>query len=305
MTDKKNNMAKEYTYEYHAVGNKMEGAGVNFDYVFGFAYDKILYTGQTKYQKIELFDTPLFGKMLKLDGQFQTSEKDEFFYHEMQVHVPMCAHPKPEKVLIIGAGDGGILKNVLMHKIVKKAVMVEIDAGVVEFSMKYLKSICGNAFKDKRAQVIIGDGKKFAEETQDKFDVIILDLTDPIGPSKALYTKEFYKKLSGLLNKNGILQLHIELCITRPKITQQVQANLASIFKYSMPSTCYVPLYGTLMAFCTNSQDVDATKVTAAMVEKRLKERGVNDLKMLNGEFYAAVFKLPNFLKKLFYGTKK
>ncbi len=293
-------MPKEYTYEYHAVGDKMEGANVPFDYVFGFAYNKILYTGQTKFQKIELFDTPLFGKMLKLDGQFQTSEKDEFFYHEMQVHVPMCSHPKPEKVLIIGAGDGGILKNVLMHKTVKKAVMVEIDAGVVEFSMKYLTAVCGNAFKDKRAQVIIGDGKKFVEETKDKFDVIILDLTDPIGPSKALYTREFYQKLSGLLNKNGLLQLHDELVITRPKISKQVYDSLASVFKHVKPSTNYVPLYGTLMAFCTCSQDVDASKIKASEAEKRLRARGVNNLKMYNGEWHEAVFKLPNYLKKLY-----
>jgi len=293
-------MSKEYTYEYHAVGDKMEGANVPFDYVFGFAYNKILYTGQTKFQKIELFDTPLFGKMLKLDGQFQTSEKDEFFYHEMQVHVPMCAHPKPEKVLIIGAGDGGILRNVLMHKTVKKAVMVEIDAGVVEFSMKYLTAVCGNAFKDKRAHVIIGDGKKFVEETQDKFDVIILDLTDPIGPSKALYTREFYRKLSGLLNKNGILQLHDELVITRPKISKQVFDSLSSAFKYVKPSTNYVPLYGTLMAFCTCSDNIDASQVKSGAVEKRLKERGVKNLKMYNGDWHEAVFKLPNYLKKLY-----
>ena len=293
-------MSKEYTYEYHAVGDKMEGANVPFDYVFGFAYNKILYTGQTKFQKIELFDTPLFGKMLKLDGQFQTSEKDEFFYHEMQVHIPMCSHPKPEKVLIVGAGDGGILRNVLMHKTVKKAVMVEIDAGVVEFSMKYLTSICGDAFKDKRAQVIIGDGKKFVEETQDKFDVIILDLTDPIGPSKALYTREFYRKLSGILNKNGILQLHDELIITRPKISKQIYDSLKSVFKYTAPSANYVPLYGGLMAYCTNSQDIDAAKIDAKTVEKRLNARGVKNLKLYNGDWHEAVFKLPNFLKKLY-----
>lgn len=296
-------MAKEYTYEYHAVGNKMEGEGVKFDYVYGFAFNKVLYTGQTKFQKIELYDTPLFGKLLKLDGQFQTSEKDEHFYHEVQVHVPLCAHPKPENVLIIGAGDGGILKNVLMHKTVKKAVMVEIDSGVVEFSMKYLQSVCGKAFKDKRAHVIIGDGKKFVEETQDKFDVIILDLTDPLGPSKALYTKEFYQSLKKLLNKNGIVQLHIELCVTRPQISKMVYDRLASVFKYSVPSASYVPLYGGLMAFATNSDSIDAGKTDPKLIEKRLSERGVKNLKLYNGEFHSGIFKLPNFLKKL-YGRR-
>lgn len=249
-----------------------------------------------------MFDTPLFGKLLKLDGQFQTSEKDEFFYHEMQVHVPMCSHPRPEKVLIIGAGDGGILKNVLMYKTVKKAVMVEIDAGVVEFSMKYLQSVCGNAFKDKRAQVIIGDGKRFVDKTADKFDVIILDLTDPLGPSKALYTKEFYQKLSKLLNKKGIMQLHIEMCVPHMQISKLIHDRLASVFKYAKPSASYVPLYGGLMAFCTNSQDIDVSKINPKLVEKRLKERGIKNLKLYNGEFHSGVFKLPNFLKKMYGG---
>ncbi len=293
-------MAKEYTQEYHAVGNKMEGENVRFDYVYGFAYNKVLYTGQTEFQKIELFDTPFFGKLLKLDGQFQTSEKDEFFYHEPQTQVPMCAHPRPESVLIIGGGDGGILKNVLMHKTVKRAVMVEIDPGVVEFSMKYLTSVCGEAFKDKRTQLIIGDGKRFVEETQEKFDVIILDLTDPIGPSKALYTREFYKKLSGLLKKGGLLQLHIELCVTRPEISRQIFQSLSSVFKYNCPFASYVPLYGGLMAFCTNSQDLDVSKVKAGVIEKRLKDRGVKNLKLYNGQWHEASFKLPNFLKKLY-----
>ena len=294
-------MPKEYTYEYHVTGPVMEGPKVQIDYVYGFSYNKLLYSGRTEYQTIELYDTPLFGKLLKLDGNFQTSEKDEFFYHEMQVHTALCAHPKPEKILIIGGGDGGILRNVLKHKTVNKAVMVEIDKGVVEFSMKYLKSVCGNAFTDKRTQLVIGDGKRFVEETSEKFDVIISDLTDPIGPSKALYTKEFYQSLNKILNKNGIVQLHIELCVTRPQISRDIYKRLKSVFRHAAPSSSYVPLYGGLMAFATNSQTIGASKVTAAVIEQRLKARGVKDLKLYNGKFHEGVYSLPNFLRTLYF----
>lgn len=294
-------MPQEYTYEYHATGDTMEGSKVRTDYVYGFSYNKLLYSGHTEYQTIELYDTPLFGKLLKLDGQFQTSEKDEFFYHEMQVHTALCSHFKPEKVLIIGGGDGGILRNVLKHKTVKRVVMVEIDKGVVEFSMKYLKSVCGSAFTDKRTQLVIGDGKRFVEETNEKFDVVISDLTDPIGPSKALYTKEFYQSLNKILNKKGLIQLHIEMCVTRPKISRDIYKKLKSVFKYVAPSSSYVPLYGGLMAFATASQTIDASKIKATDVEKRLKERGVKDLKLYNGKFHEGIFSLPNFLRVLYF----
>lgn len=293
-------MPTEYSYEHHVCGNKMEGANLKIDYVYGFSYTKVLYTGQTQYQKIELLETPLFGKLLKLDGNFQTSEKDEFFYHEPQTHSALSSHPHPSSVLTIGGGDGGILKNVLKHKCVSRAVLVDIDAGVIEFSMKYLKSVCGNAFQDKRTQVIVGDGKRFVEETKEKFDVIILDLTDPIGPSKALYTKEFYAQLAAHLNKNGIVQLHMEMCITRPGISRAIYKNLKSCFKYVAPSSAYVPLYGGLMAFGTCSQTVNAATVSPATIERRLKERKVTGLKMYNGAFHQGLFALPNYLATLF-----
>lgn len=293
-------MPLEYTYEHHLTGTALEGPKVRADYVYGFAYNKLLYSGRTEFQTIELYETPLFGKLLKLDGFFQTSEKDEFFYHEMQTQTALCAHSKPEKVLIIGGGDGGILKNVLKHKTVKKAVLVEIDKGVVEFSMKYLKTICGNSFTDKRTHLIIGDGKRFVEETNEKFDVIISDLTDPVGPSKALYTKEFYQSINKILMKDGIFQLHIEMCVTRPRLSRDIYNRLAAVFKYAVPSSQYVPLYGGLMAFATVSQTINAAKIKPAVIDQRLRGRNIKDLKLYNGKFHEAVYTLPNFLRALY-----
>lgn len=293
-------MTPRYTYEYHPTGKILDGPLSKIDYVYGFAYKKLLYSSQTAYQKIEVYDTALFGKLLKLDGFFQTSEKEEFFYHELMVHPAMCSHPNPENVLIIGGGDGGILKNVLRHQNVKKAVMVEIDGEVIKMSKKYLPSVSEKAFEDKRTQLIIGDGNKFIKETKDKFDVIIADLTDPLGPSKSLYAKNFYNKISSLLNKNGLFQLHTELCVTRPELSRQIYKNLKYCFKYAAPCAHYIPLYGGLMGFSTNSDYTDVSKIKAEIIEKRLRERKVKNLQLYNGKFHEALFALPNFLKKLY-----
>lgn len=294
------NITPQHTYEYHPVGKILDGPRSKIDYVYGFAYKKLLYSSQTAYQKIEVYDTALFGKLLKLDDFFQTSEKEEFFYHELMVHPAMCSHSNPEKILIIGGGDGGILKNVLYHQNVKKAVLVEIDGEVVRASKKYLPSVSGNAFGDKRTQLIIRDGNRFIKETKEKFDVIIADLTDPLGPSKNLYGKNFYDQISNLLNKRGIFQLHTEFCVTRPELSRQIYENLKSCFKYAAPYAYYIPLYGGLMGFSTNSDYTDASKIKAEVIEKRLRERKVKNLRLYNGQFHEALFTLPNFLKKLY-----
>lgn len=289
-----------YTYERHPAGKILNGPRSRIDYIYGFACKKLLYSSKSAYQKIEIYDTHLFGKVLKLDDFFQTSEKEEFFYHELMVHPAMCSHPNPEKILIIGGGDGGILKNVLRYKNVKKAIMVEIDGEVVKASKKYLPSVSENAFENKRTQLIIGDGNKFIKETKEKFDVIIADLTDPLGPSKNLYAKKFYNKISGLLDKNGVFQLHLEFCVTRPELSRQIYKNLKSCFKYAAPYAHYIPLYGGLMGFSINSNYIDASEIKAEIIEKRLKERKVKNLKLYNGKFHEALFALPIFLKKLY-----
>lgn len=290
----------KYTFEYHPTGKILEGKKAKNNYVYGFAYDKLLYKGKTKFQKIELFNTPFVGKLLKLDGFFQTSEKDEFFYHEAMTHPAMSAHPKPQKVLIIGGGDGGILKNVLLYNTVKKAVIVEIDKEVVDFSKKYLKFVHKNSYNDKRTKIFIGDGKNFIENTPEKYDIIISDLTDPIGPSKALYTANFYKTITRHLNKNGIFMTHLDMVFTRPELSKWIYVNLKSAFKFCVPFVSYVPLYGTLMAFSISSNFIDVKKINKQIIRKRLKNRGVKNLKWYSPKIHEAIFTLPPYLEKLF-----
>lgn len=151
-----------------------------------FEVSKVLYSEKTEFQDMVIFENPKFGRVLVLDGVIQTTEKDEFIYHEMMVHTPMLANGAAKRVLIIGGGDGGCLREALRHPGVGKVTMVEIDPTVVELSRKYLPGHSDGAFDDPRTDLVIADGLKYVAESDEKFDVIIVDSTDPIGPGEVL-----------------------------------------------------------------------------------------------------------------------
>ncbi len=263
---------------------------------------RTLHTGQTPYQKIELFDTPDFGKLLRLDNVFQTSVGDEFYYHEMMVHPAMMAHDNPERVLIIGAGDGGMAEEVLKHNCVRQVVMVEIDPEVVRFSQEHLGEIHRGAFDDPRLELIIADGFEWVMEAQERgarFDVVICDLTDPIGPSRPLYTVEFFTAIATLLGKAGIQVQHIETPVIRQPLFRQLVANLEAVYAQVHPLFQYVPLYGTLWSFCNSSQTTNPAAADPAEMDARIIERKVTDLKIYNGEVHRAAFAQPNFVREL------
>jgi len=173
-------------------------------YGVAFKIKEKLFETQSMYQRIEIYETEGFGKLLVLEGTVQLVEQGEESYHEPLVHPALLAHPNPRKVLVIGGGDGGTLREVLKHKTVEKAVMVEIDEMVVEISKIYL-GIDRGAFDDPRAEVVIGDGVEFVKNTNEKFDIIIVDSTDPVGPAKQLFSEEFYRAAYNALNDDGIL----------------------------------------------------------------------------------------------------
>lgn len=268
-------------------------------YCFGFAQEKTLYKGKTKYQDIELCKTKLFGNTLKLDGFFQTSEGEEWFYHETLTHPALMAHPNPKRVLVIGGGDAGIAREVLQHSTVEKVTVAELDGGVIEFSKKYLKKISGGAFASKRAEFLVCDGKKYIEESKEKFDVILIDLTDPIGPARPLFEVPFYKTVKAHLNKNGIVALQSEPPIFKPKVFSWVNGNLRKAFKNVFPYLNYIPLYGTMWSFTFASADVDPRKITAQILHKRMKDRGVKNLKWYTPEIHIGLFNLPPYVQKL------
>lgn len=261
--------------------------------------DKTLFEGRSKYQKLLVINNSKFGNVLVLDGFFQVSELDEHLYHEPLVQPAMFSHPNPKNVLIIGGGDGGVLEEVLKHNTVEKAVMVELDKDVVDVSKKYLKSICKDAFSDKRTRLIIDDGRKFVEETKEKFDVVIVDLTDPFGPSKMLYTKEFYTAISNAMTKDGVLALHTESPLFTPKVFNVIVKTLKSVFKCVNVHVGFVNTYGVVWSFGNASNSIDITKLKGSDLEAREIKRGVTDLKYYAPKNYPNIFELANSVKSV------
>ncbi|MDX2470378.1 MAG: polyamine aminopropyltransferase [SAR324 cluster bacterium] len=273
------------------------------DYGFFIKPQNVLYRKSDETQEVSVYDTNEFGKLLRIDNFFQTSEKDEFYYHECMTHPALIAHPKPKQVAVIGGGDGGIAKNVFQHSTVEKLVMVEIDNRVVEVSKAWLDQVHGGSFEDPRMNLVIQDGLVWAKETAEKFDVIILDLTDPIGPAKELYTKEFYADIKKLLNPGGIVAQHTEYPAHYPKTFGRINATLADLYANVAHGFCFIPLYGAVMSFAYASDSVKVKEVSLEDIEKRLVERGVTGLKYYNGETHRGLMAEPNYIKEILAGN--
>ncbi|MEM2138451.1 MAG: fused MFS/spermidine synthase, partial [Candidatus Anstonellaceae archaeon] len=203
---------------------------------------RLLHMEQSRYQEIEVVDIPGYGKSLILDGEFQLSEADESFYHEALVHPALFTHPAPKNVLIIGGGDGGALREVLKHDV--NATLVELDERVIEVSKQYFDFSKG-AFENSRAEVIIGDGRSFLKNTGRKFDVIIMDLSDPDNEKVAmLYTKEFYEIAASRLAENGIIVTQAESPFYYPKAYASIAKTMAGVFAKTHPYSEWVPIFG-------------------------------------------------------------
>ncbi|MCI6677194.1 MAG: polyamine aminopropyltransferase [Clostridiales bacterium] len=171
---------------------------------FSIRVERQLYSGKSEFQRIDVFESPEFGRFLTLDGYMMLTEKDEFIYHEMITHVPMAVHPNVKKVLVIGAGDGGVIRELVRYPEIEQIDLVEIDELVVEVSKKYLpKTAC--RLDDKRVHIYYEDGLRFVRSCEDEYDLIIVDSTDPFGPGEGLFTKEFYGNCYKALHEDGIM----------------------------------------------------------------------------------------------------
>lgn len=260
---------------------------------------KTIYLTQTKYQKLAIFENDTFGRVMMLDDIFQTSEADEFIYHEMLTHIPIIAHGSVQKVLIIGGGDGGALKEVLKHKSVKKVTMVEIDEGVVEASKEYLSMICGNAFNDPRTELIIDDGVKFVTNSRRKYDLIIVDSTDPVGPGEVLFTAKFYEACQKRLTSSGILITQNGMPFLQAGELFNSMNDMKDLF---IDVSCYlatIPTYsGGVMAFgwASNSR---IGRTNSLMVLKQRFDRAEIATSYYTPEVHQASFALPPYIKNL------
>ncbi len=235
----------------------------------------IVYTKKSKYQLIEIIDTYNFGRSLVLDNTTQICEVDEHIYHEVFVHPAMICHPKPEKVLIIGGGDGGVLREVLKHPCVKRAVLVEIDEDVIKAVRKYMPYVPKGAFDDPRSEIVIEDGLKYVEQAAEKFDIIFMDLTDEIGPSIPLYTVEFYKKVRRILNNDGILITQALGIDHRPEALRKICSDLKSTFKIVDYYFIYIPSFTGRWAFALGSDKYNPMELSHEEVRKVFEERKI------------------------------
>ncbi|MDL2280790.1 polyamine aminopropyltransferase [Selenomonadales bacterium OttesenSCG-928-I06] len=264
-----------------------------------------LFTKKSIYQEIGIFDTEEFGRMLVLDGVFQTSEFEEFVYHEMIVHVPFYTHKNPERVLIIGGGDGGSAREALRHKDVKEVRMVEIDGDVVEACKKYLKQNSIQLIeedKEPRFTLEIGDGIKHVEETENYYDIIIVDCSDPIGPGEGLFTKKFYQNVLRALREDGIFVQQTESPFYHQELLKRVYKDVSTSFNYANVFLANIPIYpGGLHTFTIGSKKYDPLKFEEIL--PRVKE----DLKYqyYNKDIHKAAFALPQFFKEILDSAAK
>ncbi|NWF77498.1 MAG: polyamine aminopropyltransferase [Chloroflexi bacterium] len=260
-----------------------------------------VYSGRTKFQSVDIISTGSFGVCLVLDGKIQSSEADEFIYHEALVHPSMLTHPRPERVLIAGGGEGATLREVLVHKTVKKAVMVDIDEEVVSLCRRFLSSWHQNAFDDPRTELYFMDARKYLEESRDKFDVIIIDLVDPLeeGPARLLYTREFYEIVKQKLGSDGIMSVQAEPSEWRNLDNFTAIVNtLRKVLSIARPYQVHIPSFLGLWGFVAASQTLDPTELTPEQIDARISTRISKKLKSYDGLTHRAMFTIPKHIRE-------
>jgi spermidine synthase len=252
---------------------------------------------RSKYQTIIIADTEDYGRALILDDYIQSSYQDEHYYHESLVHPAMVTHPAPRDVLILGGGEGATLREVLKHKTVQRAVMVDIDSDVVELSRLYLPEMHQGSFDDPRARVVEEDGFIYVDnalKAGEKYDVVIMDLTDPYASdiAKQLYTPEFFQKIRQILRDDGIVVTQAGNSFYFPDVYEMVLNGVRSVFLVVAEYEVWIPSFGYAVNFIMGSLRYDPAALTAQEVDKRLKERGVST-SFYSGRTHVGLLNLP------------
>jgi spermidine synthase len=255
-----------------------------------------LYSEKSDFQQIDIFDSDEFGRFLTIDGLMMLTEKDEFIYHETIVHTPMAVHPNPKKILVIGAGDGGVIRELSYYKNIEKIDLVEIDKVVIEASKKYLpKTAC--KFNDPRVSIYIQDGLKFVRSKENEYDIIIVDSTDPIGPGEGLFTKEFYGNCFNALNDDGIMvnQHESPFYLHTTKAMQRAHKRIKESFPIAMVYQAHIPTYPSgywLFGFASKKYH------PIKDINKNWKDNMIKT-NYYNHHLHQGSFALPNYVKDL------
>ena len=261
-----------------------------------FRVDELLYEVKTGHQHLIIFHNAAFGRVLVLDGVVQTTERDEFIYHEMLAHVPIFAHGQAKRVLIVGGGDGGMLREVTRHKQVERITQVEIDRQVIDMCRQYLPRHSQGAFDDPRLNIVIDDGLKFVQLTDDRFDVIISDSTDPIGPGEALFKDNFYLACKRCLNPGGVLVTQNGVPFMQVDEISTTARRLGRVFDDWHFFSAAVPTYvGGIMTFGWGTDDKTLRHVGIDVLNERFAATAIKT-RYYTPEIHKASFALPRYV---------
>lgn len=255
---------------------------------------KMLHHEKTAFQELTIVETPQWGRLLVLDGFFQTNEVDEFVYHEMGAHIPLFTHANPKRVLVVGGGDGGMVREVVKHPSVEHVDLVEIDGRVIETSKEYFPQIAVALSGNPKVHVHVEDGIKWVKEREAEYDVIIIDSSEPVGPGIGLFTPEFYASVYRALTGDGVMVAQSESPWTNAHVIQRAFGGISQAFPITRLYLCAVPTYPTgLWSFTLGSKRYDPLMADAA-------ERFVGmPTKYYTPEVHVASFQLPRFVQAI------
>ncbi|MBA4602902.1 polyamine aminopropyltransferase [Thermoactinomyces mirandus] len=253
---------------------------------------KTLYHDKSDFQSLDVIETAQFGRMLVLDGMVMTTDRDEFVYHEMISHVAMNTHPKPREVLVVGGGDGGVVREVLRHPSVTGVVLAEIDGKVIETSKKYFPQIAGK-LNDERVDVQVTDGILHIQQNPGKYDVIIVDSTEPVGPAVGLFQKPFYEGVHAALKEDGIMVAQTESPWFNQELIRQVFRDISDTFPIARLYTASIPTYPSgLWSFTIGSKKYDPLAVDTSSLQSM-------NTRYYRPEIHRSLFDLPQFVLDL------
>lgn len=261
-----------------------------------FRIDKLYFESKTDHQHLMIFHNARFGRVMALDGIVQTTEADEFIYHEMLAHLPIIAHGKAKRVLIVGGGDGGMLREVVKHRAVEAVTQVEIDPMVIEMAKEHLPNHSAGAYEDPRLQLVFGDGAAFVRDTDQRFDVIISDSTDPVGPGEVLFTSNFYEDCRRCLNPGGILVTQNGVAFMQLDEVATTAKRLAPVFRDWHFYGAAVPTYiGGIMTFAWATDEPAHRGLPVETVRQRIAAAGIKT-EYYNADIHVAAFALPQYI---------
>jgi spermidine synthase len=262
--------------------------------------DCVLFDSETEHQHLIIFENPEFGRVMMLDGVIQLASKDEFVYHEMMSHVPLFAHGRAKNSLIVGGGDGGVLREALKHPELESVTLCEIDQSVIDLCREHFPEVSAGAYENPRTKIVIADGTKFVAETDERFDVIMVDSTDPIGPGAVLFTRDFYAGCRKLLAPGGVLVTQNGLPFLQAGELKQSVGYFREMFADPFAYLATTPTYvGGPMSFGWASDDGELRLHKRRKIERRYAKAGSFPTRYWRPDVHVAAFALPTYVREL------